>query len=425
MVFAREILGIEPHPGQEGWLRGATKRQNLLVTGNRWGKSVAEAIRVLYHSFYQIRNRRFDSPGRYRVLCASITQDQAAIVWNEAVRLARSSPLFEPMIKEISRTPFPRLVLGNGSSIEARSTQNRGEYLLGHDYDLVVFDEVAFESHPDYVVNEVILMRLADREGALDLVSTPNGKNWFYHKMRELSENAGLGYVHNGDSRENPYISQDYLSQRLEFFSEDRVAQNIMGRFADSGREIISSELVDAALSLDCSADERSKVFVSGWDLARKRTATVGVTVAVGADGKVVVVELERFVRMDWDYVFARIRQRQERYAGRLVIDATGLGDVVIAELRDLAPIPFVFTEKSKAHLLANLEMFHARGRLAYKRFEIKESQGKVWSLEDELRSATWDDNNRCDGVMALALALWPLCNDRQVKIFAPRLSSL
>ena len=29
----------------------------------------------------------------------------------------------------------------NGAEVEARSTQNRGEYLLGNDYDLFVFDE--------------------------------------------------------------------------------------------------------------------------------------------------------------------------------------------------------------------------------------------------------------------------------------------
>ena len=58
---------------------------------------------------------------------------------------------------------------------------------------------------------------------------------------------------------------------------------------------------------------------------------------------------------------------------------------------------------------MTNVELLHANGRLAYSRWELPDGAGRVWSLEDELRQARWDDNNRCDALMALALALWPL----------------
>ncbi len=405
-----------------------------MVTGNRWGKSFVSALKALHHAVFQTRDLRYDKPGHYRIVTASITQDQAGIIWGTALKLARDSDEIEPLIKEISRTPFPRILFGNGSEITARSTQNRGEYLLGNDYDYFIFDEVAFETHADYVVNEVILMRLADREGELDFVSTPNGKNWLYHKAREMQDSESGGHVQFGDSRENVNISADYLNRRLEFFSSDRVAQNIMGRFVDSGREIVSSEMVDSALEQSNLQflEEPNKNFryknyrfLSGWDLARKRTATVGVTVAVDTDGTATVIAVERFKRMDWSYVFQRIRNRQQEFPGVLVLDATGLGDVVTEELQDLAPMPFIFTEKSKAALLTNLELFHSLKKIRYSRWEIREQHGKVWSLEDELRSATWDDNGRCDGVMALALALWPLRRQTLAPITEPRVSAV
>jgi hypothetical protein len=87
---------------------------------------------------------------------------------------------------------------GNGSEITARTSQNRGEYILGNDYDYINFDEVAFELHPDYVVNEVLTMRLADRKGTLDLVSTPRGRNWFYQRYLKLLSNRDSGYVQSG-----------------------------------------------------------------------------------------------------------------------------------------------------------------------------------------------------------------------------------
>lgn len=429
VFFTERLLQAQPHEGQKLWLRNASAQQNLLVTGNRWGKSFIQAVRALHAALFQLRNTDYDRAGRYRVLTASITQDQAGIIFHEAVRLARNSPVIEPLIQEITRSPFPKLMFGNGSTIEARSTQNRGEYLLGNDYDLFIFDEVAFEPHADYIIEEVVQMRLADRRGRLDLVSTPNGKNWFYHKMRELADSSSNGYVQSGDSRENSFISQEYLVQRIELFSADRVAQNIMGQFVDSGQEIVPSEFVDKALeryrNADRPTDGNGSYHISGWDLARKRTATVGVTVSVSQDGHAVVIAVERFKLMDWNYVFEKIRKRQERYPGRLIVDATGLGDVVISELSDLAPTPFLFTEKTKAALLTNLELMHVKGRLSYGRNEIRTRGGNIWALEDELRGATWNDNGRFDGVMAFALALWPLAQKSETRLVDPRLALL
>lgn len=400
------------HAGQQRWLSGSTERENVLVTGNRWGKSFVSAVKLLHHAIYRPRDRRFDRSGRYRAVTASITQDQANIIFDTAVRLARESAWLEPLIHSITRTPFPRLRFGNGAMIEARSTQNRGEYLLGNDYDLFVFDEVAFETDPEYVVEEVIMMRLADREGRLDLVSTPNGKNWFYRRTRELLERRRDGYVQTGDSRENEFISRSFLDERVRFFSESRLLQNIQGQFVDSGGEILKGAYIDRAIDRwkagAAPTGTQPLIYISGWDLARKRTATVGVTIAV-TDGLAEVVALERFREFDWPVILEKIRQRQLQYPGRLVIDATGLGDVVAQELESFKPQAVVFTPQTKAELLTNVELFHAKQQLVYGRWELPDGPGKTWAFEDELRGARWDDNSRCDSLMALALALWPL----------------
>lgn len=385
----------------------------MLVTGNRWGKSFVCALKILHRAFFRIRNPRYDLCHKYRIVTASITQDQADIIFNQVVRLARQSELLEPLILKLTRTPFPRLLFSNGSLIEARSTQNRGEYLLGNDYDYFVFDEVAFETDPEYVVEEVIQMRLADREGMLDLISTPNGKNWFYLRYRDILEQKRPGYIQSGDSRENCYISSTALHDRLNNFTERRVKQNIMGQFVDSGREILKGEYIDRALDSvgnydRIAAHAARKSYYSGWDLARKRTATVGITIeVVGAHVK--IVALERFRQFDWNVVIAKIKSRQKQYPGQLLVDATGLGDVVVEQLRDYHPESVIFTEMVKAELLTNVEFFHAKNRIAYNRWELPESNGAVWSLEDELRRATWEKNNDCDSLMALALALKPL----------------
>lgn len=409
--FAHAVLDVSLHAGQKMWLENSVKNQNVLVTGNRWGKSFVSAIKIIHHALYRPRPLKFDKSGRYRIVTASITQDQAGIIFNEVTRLIKQSGFLEELIKSLTRTPFPRIEFGNGAVVEARSTQNRGEYLLGNDYDLFIFDEVAFESAPEYVVENVIQMRLADREGKLDLVSTPNGKNWLYQRVKEIKSKLIDGYYQSGDSRENSFISQDFISERLKFFSEQRVCQNIMGQFTDTGGEILKGAYVDKALERGRQpwpSHDDETIYLSGWDLARKQTATVGITIAMTGE-VATVVALERFKHFDWEIVIEKIKQRQRQYPGRLIIDATGLGDVVVEQLREYRPEAVIFSAKSKAEMLANVELFHARDNISYRRWSLPDGMGKVWSFEDELRSARWDKNNECDALMALALALWPL----------------
>ncbi|MFH2048155.1 MAG: terminase family protein [bacterium] len=401
-----------------------------MVTGNRWGKSFVCAVKIIHHALYRPRKLEFDKSGRYRIVTASITQDQANIIFNQVVRFARQSKIIEPLLTSIVRTPYPKMEFGNGSTIEARSTQNRGEYLLGNDYDLFIFDEVAFETDPDYVVEEVIVMRLADREGRLDLISTPNGKNWFYKRVRDILSGKRNGYAQYGDSRENIYISQEYLEERLKYFSDHRIQQNIMGQFVDTGGEILRSDYIENAL--EGFIENRNNFddllkgkcpLISGWDLARKRTATVGITIAV-TDKGVFVVKLERLRLFDWEVVLEKIRQRQMEFPGQLIVDGTGLGDVIVEQLKDFNPSSVIFTPSSKAEMLTNVELFHAQKKIFYDKWELPDGPGKTWSLENELGEARWDNNNQCDALMALALALWPLRTKSRI-VINPRIGKV
>jgi hypothetical protein len=408
--FAHKFLDIVPHPGQAKWLLKSNRRENLLVTGNRWGKSFACAIKIIHHAIFRFRDLKYDNSDRYHIVTASITLDQARIIFNTVLRILNGPCRLMGLVKKVTMTPYPRIILGNGAMVDARSTQRRGEYLLGNDYDFFIYDEVAFDREAEYVVNEVVKMRLADRGGKLDLVSTPNGRNWFYRKMKELRDRKD-GYVQDGDSRENHYIAQEYLQQQLKYFSEKRIAQNIMGQFVDSGGEIIPGRDIDAALlggAPSAVIPDGQNRYISGWDLARKKTATVGITIEV-RDEIATVVSVKRYRKWDWNIILEKIRCHQRYFPGQLVIDTTGLGDVVVSQLNDLNPTPFLFTERSKAELLTNLELFHAMRKVRYHRWELLDGANKTWSLEDELRAARWDDNNQYDAVMALALALWPL----------------
>jgi hypothetical protein len=427
--FSREFLEIEPHPGQKRWLRNSNRPENALHTGNRWGKSLAQAIKILHRCIFKIRDSGFDHVEKYEAVNASITLDQAKIIFENVLRLVKSKPHLEDLVQKINFTPFPHIVFGNGAILWARSTQRRGEYLLGRDYDYFNFDEVAFEPHPEYVVNQVIMMRLADRAGMLDYTSTPKGKNWFYRKCCELKKNPELGYVQNGDSRENPHISREYLERKMKSLTPSKIEQNIRGLFIDDVNQVIKEEYIRNAMSLSTGLSEpiQGRRYCHGWDLARKRTHTVGVTLDV-TKKPYQVVALERFQR-DWKDVYAAIRKRHKEYKGELIIDSTGLGDVVITELSDIKPQGFNFGErggKAKSELIANLEKVHALGEVAYPYIEHVQDDGELWTLQDELRNFYWDGNSECDAVMALALALWVVRDTKDApSLLSPRVGKV
>jgi len=410
VFFASKFLEIKPHSGQVKWLQSSTKPENALHTGNRWGKSLVQAIKILHRCIFKIRNTKYDCTSKYEAINASITLDQAKIIFENVIRLVKAKPNLEKIVKEIKFTPFPHIVFRNGAIFWARSTQRRGEYLLGRDYDYFNFDEVAFEAHPEYVVNQVIMMRLADRAGMLDYSSTPKGKNWFYRKCCELGKDPDLGYVQNGDSRENPNISREYLERKIKSLSPSKIEQNIKGLFIDDTNQVIKEVYIRDAMnsSTGLASPITGHRYCHGWDLARKRTYTVGVTLDITTK-PYQLVALERFQR-EWKDVYATIRSRHKEYGGEIIIDSTGLGDVILAELSDIRPVGFNFGErggKAKSELVANLEKMHALGEVAYPYIEQIEEGGELWTLQDELRNFYWDKNQECDAVMALALALW------------------
>lgn len=411
VYFAQEFLEVEPHPGQAKWLANSTRPENALHTGNRWGKSFIQAVKFLHRCIFKIRKPDYRGL-RYQAANVSITMDQAQIVYYHMLGLIGKSKFLSALVKDTLLTPFPHIKFGNNSIFWARSTQNSAEYLLGHDFDFINFDEVAYETNPEYVIDQVLVMRLADREGILDLTSTPKGRNWFYRKCQQLENNPHWGYVQNGDCEQNPFLSKQYLEFRKQTLSEKKIAQNIYRQFVDEENALIKEEQIAWALanSTGLCAPLAGHSYITGWDLGRKQSWTVGITVDISVR-PYQVVSFERFQK-DWLEQVEIIRQKRRLYPGLVVIDSTGIGDVIMSELADIKPLGFNFGEKggkAKLDLIANLQLMHLKNQIAYPVIEQFTEKGNIWSLQDELRELGWDSKESLDGAMALALALWPL----------------
>jgi hypothetical protein len=416
--FACAFLGFSPHAGQEKWLRQSSGFENALVTGNRWGKSQIQAVKLLHRAVFQIRNIERDIKDYYRCANVSLTQDQAGIIFAKVIELINRSKPMLLLLKEIRQTPFPHIILKNGSEIWARSSHNRGEYLLGHDFDYINFDEAAYEPCGEWVVDAVMKLRLADREGVLDFSSTPNGLNWFYKRCQSIQKD-GRGYVQHGVTFENPFLSKRYLEDLRSGLSASRAAQHLYGRFTSFEGRLFPEEVIQRCLVNKRCQDpgsgnagdnqllriEADGFYIHGWDLARKVTHTVGVTIEATSK-PFRVVNLIRMQR-EWPATIRMIKEVHNRYGGITIIDSTGIGDVVLSELNDIGAVGFNFGGGNRDLLLANFERAIFAGEIVWPDQELPDENGGAWSLTDEIRAMDKSYDNVGDGVCALALALW------------------
>lgn len=406
VYFAREYLNFEPHSGQINWLNGSTGFENALITGNRWGKSEIQAVKLIHRCVFQVRPIKYDKPGHYRAMNVSITIDQAQIIFAKILGLLERNQKIKALVKKIKATPYSTILFRNGSELSARTSANRGEYLLGQDYDYINFDEVAYEPQPEAVVEGVIKMRLADRAGMLDYSSTPNGYNWFYYRQKLIAKDK-RGFVYNGSSYENSFLPKESLDYLKKSMTPARASQHIMGQFSSFEGRLLPEEILKLSLdrAIGPSGPKPGRTYVHGWDLARKLTYTVGVVMDI-TEKPYQVVHIERYQR-DWPEIIGRIKFLYRLYGGQVLIDSTGIGDVVLSSLNDIAAEGFNFAGGNREKLLANLERAFFSNEVALYEENIDQPDGSTWSLIDELRALDAAYLNAGDGVCGLALALW------------------
>lgn len=406
--FCRRLLNFTPHAGQVKWLRAredpglwhtdpktgklVEPNEFALVTGNRFGKSFIAAADIIFDCVFLIGwNEKITEQMRrlhhnYQAINVSITADQANLVWYKAHSMLQGPVSY--LVRDVKMTPFPTITFITGATFQARSTAGNGHHLLGHDYDRVNWDEAAFDPKFINIRDNVIRNRLVDRAGRLTYTSTGNGRNEFGRYVLDgIAGKELLLYSQFGKSYENPNIVIERLTQNAGRMSDKMRRQNIEGEIVDAGDFFPAEDLAEACdTTLDDmlrihAVDEEDVVawaevfadketpwrrrypshrYVTFWDIANKQDWTVGLTFDISyCDPKtkrrrITLVEFERFQKTGWAYVKARVRDRHARYRGISGMDATGVGDPVLEDLRDIISEEhaIIFTKQLKDKML-------------------------------------------------------------------------
>jgi hypothetical protein len=444
--------GTEHEHGQVEWLHRADQPINILIPGNRFGKSVVSAMRHAHHCMFK-KGLRPDGKhtwlnAPYETISVAYSADQAQIVFDEVKILARH-PAIAPFIKRIYTTPFPRVVFFNGAVLHCRSAHDDGKYIDGHGYRYVSIDEAGyFGQDLKKLINGVILMRLAGG-GMLDLIGTPKGfGDLYWYANRGLRGVEGY-YTQRGSIFDNPHLSEEDIKvrDRLLEQADPRLRQQVLyGAFVSDEGLAFTEDQLEQAFDKDLPAHQPCREghqYVQAWDLGRRGDWTVGVTFDMSVEPWE-MVDYVRLNRTPWDVIYDLIIAKAKEYdVYSPVIDASGMGgDIVEEELlkRGLFVDGVrINTQAIKTNLINTLQTALDHGRqvvgvrtvldeAGYPR-EIPDAEAPgvgAWGrfrmpsipqLVDEFGVYQQDDKDLVqDSVMAVALAIHSVYDGAQVE---------
>ena len=309
-------------------------RFKVLVCGRRFGKTTlcANAIAL----------RALSKPEQV-LWIVSPTFPQTMYMWRRIKKI-----LPKKYIKDIKEgEKFIELI--NGSTIWAKSGDNP-DGLVGEGLNFCAIDEAARCKEE---VWEVLRPSLSDKNGDCWFLSTPKGKNWFYHlSLKEKEDPQYKSFFF--PSHDNPILPRSELESMKSEMPELVYMQEVLAKFIDIGGIVFRN--LGNVLCDDCLEGPREGgTYVIGVDLGKHQDFTV---LSVGDTATNKVVYLDKFPQLDWTYQKEMIKDAARRYNNAcLVLDTTGLGDTVFDDLTTsgLSIEPYHFTNTTKNLLISNL----------------------------------------------------------------------
>lgn len=295
------------HPGQKRFLRDGKAKINVLVPGNRWGKSVTVAIKHLHACFYKIGIARGDGEAIARAAYLTVNlaphSELTKPVFDAIKQILTSSFVIkyrdEParnnnckigfiLDHEHIRNTVPYMIpLTNRAQILFRSTgEDKGDSVQGKSFGYVSYDEGGRSKHLELELTGNIIPRLGDLGGQLDIVSTPDTASSSILHHYELFEKGQLGqhgyYSQEGDATENVFLPENYVQDMKDLYRGDPILDQVLyGKFVFAGDNIYPGEQVIRAK--DESLD-------GGVPYEPGHSYVIGVDTAMGEDEMVYTV---------------------------------------------------------------------------------------------------------------------------------------
>ena len=333
-------LRYRPHISQQLIHNARAARFRVVCTGRRFGKTLCLAGELL--------DRGGEAPGDYGWI---------APTYNVAERgreaFMQAAEIGQPRF--VGRAPARVEFLAEGgekSRVWFLSTDNP-ENIRGYGFKGIVVDEAAMI--PQDVWNYILRPTIAQTLGWAVFISTPKGRNWFYDLFtRGLDPNEKDYRSFQFPSMASPFFPLSEWEDAQRSLPADVFKQEYEAQFLEDSAGVFRGVSQCLFPQKSLTRDDRAGSVVIGCDVAKHTDFTVLVAMNQRT-GR--CLEMERFNQLNWPIQKDRILSFARKWQGRLILDATGVGDPIYDDLvRRYSNIePFKFTAQSKVELVQRL----------------------------------------------------------------------
>jgi hypothetical protein len=379
----------KPHAAQRKVMAEA-RRWNAVSCGRRWGKSTLGIDRLVVPALEG-----------YPTAWFSPTYKMLSDLWRETRRVVA------PVTERVNAQEH-RIELVTGGVIDMWSLENP-DSVRGRKYKRAVIDEAAMVPNLADAWNYVVRPTLTDFEGDGWFLSTPKGRNFFWH-LHEWGQDPHRPEYASWQmpTLANPFIKASEVEDARQNLPERVYQQEYLAQFLEDAGGVFRgvSECVDKGRTQNEPATTPGNVL--GVDLARVEDFTV-LTVLNPAGRQ---VYHERFNEIKWERQIATIERVAKQYHATVYLDSTGLGDPIFEQLRGrgFQIHGYQFTNASKEALIDSLAMALENGRrrlmdVPAQTTELLAYQYELTPSRNVRMNAPAGMHDDC--VIALALANW------------------
>lgn len=403
LQLARALWQWEPHSDGQREFILASEKVVAASCGRRWGKSEATAVGVLLWSLVNAHTEQ---------IVLAPTADQTQIIMGEISRRLSAIPGMAGSYTE-RRSPYWEITFNDGQGLTpptriiSRTVGTKGRGLRGRKAHRVIADEAAYIS--DAIMQQVVGPLLADYDGQLLLISTPDGRNHFWKAFQQ-----GVGgnprYRHfQFPTASNPYIPPSFLEAERATKPEQVFRQEYEAAFLDREGTVFRKVMAAARLTGQ-AAPQAGYTYIMGVDWARSKDFTV---LAVFDATTRELAALDRFNQIDFSLQRGRLKALHEQYGCvAIVAESNSIGQPNIEALQTegIPVYPFLTTNATKAALVDLLALSLERQDIAILNDPVL--TGELMAYEGrKLPSGRMQygapEGEHDDTVMALMLALW------------------
>jgi hypothetical protein len=228
--------------------------------------------------------------------------------------------------------PFPKIVMNwreGASSLEGRSSEFP-EGILGKSYDVVVVDEAGLLERK--IWEQHIFPALTSKKGKAIFIGTPRGKNWFYERFIDASQNPD-GFAIQFTSKDNPYFPSEEWNRAKLKLPKDVFRQEFQADFIEGSAGVFKNvrDLISPDLPREPIAGH---FYVGGLDLAQVSDFSA-LTIIDKSVFPYEVVFCERWQKLEYPTQLAKVLGILNRFPHmRITIDSRNVGAMFSEQLR-------------------------------------------------------------------------------------------